>query len=98
MLPLRPVYIRRNTFNSKPVSAAGIPINSLADYFMINAEGNYPEDLDAFYERLALTHISSIPYRAFRLTIRPPYLLPIDQTKTIDIKGGVGEWTILPLA
>ncbi len=46
-------YIRRNTFNSNTSIRGRNPDNSLADYFMINAEGNDPEDLDAFYERLA---------------------------------------------
>lgn len=85
-------YIRRNTFNSNTSILGRNPDNSLADYFMINAEGNYPEDLDAFYERLAFDGyiIDTVP--GMPVNYQTPVLLPIDQTKTIDIKGGVGEY------
>ena len=38
---------------ARPIMRGTNPTSSIADYFMGNAENKYPEDLDAFYERLA---------------------------------------------
>ncbi len=85
-------YAKHNVFNSNAYIRGTNPDNSLTDYFMINAEGIHPEDLDAFYERLAfdgfiIDTVTGDPY-----SYQTPVLLPIDQRKAIETRGGVGQY------
>lgn len=86
-------YMRLNNFNSNTYIRGINPDNSLADYFMYYADGTQPEYLEPFYERLAFDGyvIDTIP--GFVDIYQTPVFLPVGQRKTIDTKGGAGEWT-----
>jgi hypothetical protein len=85
-------YSRLNSLGNKIYIKGINPDNSLADYFMSYADGTDPEDLNSFYERLAFDSyiIDTIPGSDF--LYQTPVMLPITQRKTIDQKGGTGEW------
>jgi hypothetical protein len=88
------VYARQTNLNSKTFIRGNNPTSSLADYFMSNAEGKYPENLDAFYERLAFDTyvIDTVP--GSPSSYQTPVFLPVDQKKIIETSGGMGQWTI----
>jgi hypothetical protein len=85
-------FVRQNNFNRNVYIRGTNPNNSLTDYFMNNAQGVNPENLDPFYERLAFDAyiIDTVPGTQY--DYQTPVLLPIDQRKTIHEKGGDGEW------
>ena len=86
-------YSRLSNFGSN-IYVGGInENNSLSDYFLYYADGQIPENLDPFYERLAFDAyvIDTIPGTGNQY--QTPVLLPIAQRKTIETKGGTGEWT-----
>jgi hypothetical protein len=86
-------YIRQNTFDNYTYIRGTNENNSLSDYFMDNANGQDPESLDAFYERLAFDSyiIDTVPGSDFEY--QTPVFLPTDQRKTIDTRGGIGNWS-----
>ena len=86
-------YNRLNNFNNNSYIRGENPENSLTDYFMQNANGVDPERLDAFYERLAFDAyvIDTVPGSNFEY--QTPVLLPVNQRRTIETKGGTGEWS-----
>ena len=88
------VYVRQTTFNSQTYIRGTNPTSSLADYFMGNAEGKYPEDLDAFYERLAFDAYVIDTAPGFPTSYQTPVFLPVDQKKIIETSGGIGKWSI----
>jgi long-subunit fatty acid transport protein len=59
---------------------------------MQNIDGTDPEDLDAFTSRLAFDAylIDTIPGSDFQYDT--PVLLPVDQKRTIETRGGTGQW------
>jgi hypothetical protein len=67
--------------------------NSLADFFMDNANGNHPDLLDPFRERLAFDAyiIDTTPGTIYQY--ETPVPLSVNQSKTIETKGGSGEWS-----
>jgi hypothetical protein len=88
------VYVRQSTFNSQTFIRGTNPTSSISDYFQGNAEGQYPENLDPFYERLAFDTyvIDTIP--GYPTSYQPYVPLPIDQKKIIETSGGIGKWSI----
>ncbi len=88
------VYVRQTNFNSQSFIRGTNNNSSLSDYFMGNAEGYFPEELDAFYERLAFDSyiIDTVP--GFPDSYQTPVFLPIDQKKIIETSGGIGKWSI----
>ncbi len=88
------VYVRQTNLNSKTYIRGTNPTSSLADYFMGNAEGQFPENLDPFYERLAFDTYIIDTAAGFPTSYETPVLLPIDQKKIIETSGGIGQWTI----
>ena len=86
-------YVRQTNLNSKTFIRGNNPTSSLADYFMGNAEGQYPENLDAFYERLAFdTYVIDTAPGSPR-SYQTPVFLPVDQKKVIETSGGMGQWS-----
>jgi hypothetical protein len=87
-------YNRIKDFNNNIMIEGVNSDNSLADFFMDNSNGLDPEELDAFYERLAFDAyvIDTIPGSAFEYDT--PVLLPITQRKTIHTEGGMGDWAL----
>ncbi len=61
---------------------------------MGNAENKCPENLDAFYERLAFDAYVIDTSRGFPTSYQTPVFLPIDQKKIIETSGGIGKWSI----
>lgn len=86
-------YSRMNNLNSNTYISGTNEDNSLSDYFVAYANGIEPEDLDPFYERLAFDTyiIDTVPGTVDEYFPNVP--LPIQQRKTIDSRGGVGEWS-----
>jgi hypothetical protein len=86
-------YLRQNNFGSNVYIRGTNAHSSLADYFMNNAETKNPNNLDAFYERLAFDGyiIDTVP--GSPTSYQTPVLLPTDQRKTIETHGGVGQWS-----
>jgi hypothetical protein len=85
-------YVRQNNFDNNAYIRGRNNDNSLADYFLLNAEGKNPNSLDAFYERLAFDAfiIDTVPGTNYNY--QTPVLLPVDQRRTIETRGGIGEW------
>lgn len=85
-------YTRQNNYNNNIYMQGSNAENSLSDFFMENASGVDPEDLDPFYERLAFDSyiIDTIPGT---LDYSTPVFLPTDQRKVIETRGGTGKWT-----
>lgn len=85
-------YSRLNNLGNKAYIKGINPDNSLTDYFMSYADGTDPEFLNSFYERLAFDAylIDTIPGENF--LYQTPVMLPTAQRKTMDVKGGKGEW------
>jgi hypothetical protein len=88
------VYVRQTNFNSQTYIRGTNPTSSIADYFMGYAETHNPENLDAFYERLAFDSyvIDTVP--GSPTSYQTPVFLPIDQKKIIETSGGIGKWSI----
>lgn len=86
-------YNRLNNFNNNTYIRGENSVSTLADYFWDNAEGVDPESLDAFYERLAFDGyiIDTVPNTNFQYGT--PIVRPVNQRKTIETKGGTGEWS-----
>ena len=85
-------YNRLSDFGSS-INIMGVNTdNSLADYFMENADGIDPENLEPFYERLAFDAyiIDTVPGTPYYY--QTPVLLPVNQRKIIETDGGSGEW------
>jgi hypothetical protein len=87
-------YNRDNNFRNNTLIRGENSLSTLADYFWDRAEGNDPETLDAFMERLAFDAyiIDTIAGGNFEYTT--PVERPVDQRKTIESQGGSGEWTL----
>lgn len=88
------VYVRQNSFNSQTYLRGTNPTSSIADYFMGNAETYYPEELDAFYERLAFDTYVIDTAPGSPTSYQTPVFLPVDQGKIIETSGGIGKWSI----
>lgn len=88
------VYVRENNFNRNAYIRGTNGTSSLADYFMGNAETHHPDNLNAFYERLAFDTyiIDTVP--GFPDSYQTPVFLPIDQKRIIETSGGTGQWSI----
>jgi hypothetical protein len=86
-------YNRTNNFYNNIYMRGENSVSTLADYFWDNAEGNDPESLDAFSDRLAFDAyvIDTVPGTGFAYST--PVERPVDQRKTIENRGGSGEWT-----
>ncbi len=86
-------YNRLNDFNNNIVIKGDNPNNSLADFFMDNANGIHPDNLDPFRERLAFDTyiIDTTPGSAYNY--ETPVFLPVEQRKTIETQGRSGEWS-----
>ncbi|MBN2273997.1 MAG: hypothetical protein JXK95_06665 [Bacteroidales bacterium] len=88
-------YNRLNDFNNNIFIEGHNMNNSLADFFMDNAEGNHPDNLNAFRERLAFdTYVIDTTPGLSYYGYETPVFLPVDQRKTIETSGGSGEWSI----
>ena len=84
-------YNRLNNFNNYTYIRGINSQTSLIDNFMLGIDGTDPDDLDAFTSRLAFDAylIDTIPGS---FNYDTPVLLPVDQRRTIDTKGGTGQW------
>ncbi len=87
-------YNRQQNFNSRTYIHGSNANSSLSDYFMANAEGTDPENLDPFYERLAFDTYVIDTAIGSPTSYTTPVFLPIDQRKTIETTGGIGNWAI----
>ncbi len=87
-------YNRVHNFNNLTYIRGDNEDNSLIDNFMDGINGTDPEYLDAFTSRLAFDAylIDTVPGSAFEYVT--PVLLPVDQRRTIDTRGGTGEWNL----
>jgi len=88
------VYVRENNFNNKSFIRGNNANSSLADYFMSNAEGLFPDELDPFYERLAFDSYVIDTAPGFPTSYQTPVFLPVDQKKIIEASRGIGQWSI----
>jgi len=90
-------YNRINDYY-RNVTIHGInPSNSLADYFMEQADGIHPDNLlyEGYYgERLAFDAyvIDTVP--GYPTTYSTPVFLPVTQNRTIETSGGLNEWSV----
>jgi hypothetical protein len=85
-------YNRLNDYGTNTYIQGMNADNSLADYFMENADGIDPENLEPFYERLAFDAyvIDTVPGSAY--IYQTPVFLPVSQRKIVETTGGSGEW------
>ena len=86
-------YNRLNNFNGNTYIRGTNSANSLTDYFVENANGVDPENLDAFYERLAFDSYIIDTIAGSNFEYAPWVPLPVDQRKSIETTGGTGQWT-----
>ncbi|MBN2813090.1 MAG: hypothetical protein JXQ80_03375 [Bacteroidales bacterium] len=86
-------YNRLNNFNNMTYMRGDNNQTSLVDNFMTGIDGVDPEYLDAFTSRLAFDAyiIDTVPGSAFEY--QTPVLLPVDQRRKIDTRGGTGEYS-----
>lgn len=84
-------YSRMNNFNNQIYMGGDNNESSLIDAFMSNIDGVDPEDLDAFTSRLAFDAylIDTADNEYFT-----PVLLPVDQRRTVETRGGTGQWNL----
>jgi hypothetical protein len=87
-------YNRQQNFNNRSYIHGSNANSSLSDYFMANAEGTNPENLDPFYERLAFDTYIIDTTAGSPTSYTTPVFLPIDQRKTIETNRGIGNWSI----
>ncbi len=96
-------YNRTNNFNNYTIIDGRNHNNSIADYFLYysyddNGDPIHPDYLDEFYERLAFDAyiIDTFPDGTGDYFTEVPYPPdnPIDQRKTIETGGSMGEWVI----
>jgi hypothetical protein len=88
-------YSRTNTFQSNALMA-GVANSSLMDSWVRSASGSGPSQLDPFNERLAWDAYMIDPVSWADTTHyvdRVPDSTLIRQFKSIEIRGGMGEWT-----
>jgi hypothetical protein len=87
-------YNRLNNFNNRTYIRGDNYETSLIDNFMSGINGTDPEVLDAFTQRLAFDAylIDTVPGTNYEYTT--PVLLPVDQRRIIDSRGGTGQWNI----
>lgn len=88
-------YSRTNAFQSN-VLMAGVANSSLMDSWVRSASGYGPSQLDPFNERLAWDSYMIDPVSSTDTTHyvdRVPDSTGIRQMKSIEIRGGMGEWT-----
>ena len=85
-------YTRLNNLSNKAYIKGINPDNSLTDYFMSYADETHPDDLNSFYERLAFDAYLIDTMPGGSLLYQTPVWLPSSQRKTVDTKGGKGEW------
>jgi hypothetical protein len=88
-------YNRLNNFGNTSYIRAINSTSSYADYFSDNAQGNDPEDLNAFYERLAFDAyvIDTIAPNFSYGNVVGEFGLPVTQRRIIKTEGGTGQWT-----
>jgi hypothetical protein len=89
-------YNRVNDFYRSVYMQGVNPNNSLADYFMDQADGIHPDDLlyEGYYgERLAFDAYVIDTMRGSPTTYSTPVPLPVTQERTIETAGGMGEWS-----
>lgn len=87
-------YNRLNNFFNNIYIKGDNSSSAFADYFWANADGNDPESLDPFAERLAFDAyvIDTVPGTAFEY-YNVVGSLPVAQRKIIETTGGTGEWS-----
>jgi hypothetical protein len=87
-------YNRLNDFHNNIYIDGNNPSSSLSDFFMDNAVGNLPDNLNAFRERLAFDTyvIDTVTGSPYDYQTWVPY--PVNQRKTIETEGGIGEWSV----
>jgi hypothetical protein len=87
-------YTRLASFQSN-VRMTGQATTSLMDAWSKTASGTGPGGLDAFNEGLAWNTwmLNTLPGDSTRYTDTIPDGTLLNQTKTIESRGGVGEWT-----
>jgi len=87
-------YNRLNNFQNNTYIKGDNTSSAFADYFWDNADGNDPDSLDVFAERLAFDAyvIDTIPGTAFEY-FNVVGNLPVTQQKIIETTGGTGEWS-----
>ncbi len=86
-------YNRLNNFNNMSYMRGDNNQTSLVDNFMTGIDGVDPENLDAFTSRLAFDAyiIDTVPGTGFEY--QTPVLLPVDQRRKVDTRGGTGEYS-----
>jgi hypothetical protein len=87
-------YNRLNDFNNNIYIEGINQANSLADFFMDNAEGTHPDLLYPFRERLAFDSYIIDTTPGMPESYVTPVPLPVNQRKTIETQGGSGEWSV----
>ncbi|MBN2214664.1 MAG: hypothetical protein JW723_10505 [Bacteroidales bacterium] len=86
-------YNRLKDFNSNMIISGTNPNSSLADYFMMNANGISPDYLDGYWEWLAYEGmIIEIDSTKPLYQYQTPVLLDVSQRRTLTTKGNLGEW------
>ncbi len=90
-------YNRLNNYNNLARIRGGNPETSLIDHFLQGVDGTDPENLDPFGNRLAFDAylIDTIPGSAFLYDTPVPLPsedYPSYQRRTVDTRGGTGEW------
>jgi hypothetical protein len=81
-------YNRLNNFNNLVYMRGDNAETSLVDNFMLDLPDD-PEDMDPFFNRLAFDAYIIDTANGEYFT---PVLLPVDQRRTIETKGGTGQW------
>jgi len=88
-------YNRLNDFNNNIYMEGNNQGSSLSDFFMDNASGNHPDNLNAFRERLAFdTYVIDTVPGSLYYDYQTPVFYPANQRKTVETEGGSGEWSI----
>lgn len=87
-------YNRLNNFYNNSIIQGTNPSSSFSDYFVEYASNNFllPDELNPFYERLAYDAwvIDTMGTLDQYKSLVP---VPIDQRKSIQTRGGTGEWS-----
>lgn len=85
-------YNRLNNFGSNIYIRGMNDNSSLSDYFVETANGWYPNELNPFYEKLAFDAwvVDTLGAMDQYTSLVP---VPIEQRKSVQHKGGAGEWS-----
>lgn len=89
-------YNRVMDFNNQTVIQGTNEFSSIANFFAENATGTPVDFLDGFWEWLAydggIIDLDTNTISSGEYIYRHLIPVPVDQRRTIDTKGGIGEW------